>query len=716
MSTPSESQLSEMRPRLIAGSRFIEFSPGIEFLKHPSARTYLKLKTEDGRLIRLFTGDRTLAQILHHQLESTGTTQFQRILSILLLLYQRGFLASAHATLQGLNFCIFQERNILSRLAQWILPALEFDVAKIRSRFDSSLLQFCARALSSSPGVMMLSLAALANNFFPAGVRGVDFGNAMRSLPVSGVAAFLVPLAVLWTAVCVMVSIKNLLTAYALAGRGCEVITPRVRFEFGLVYFDCDPADIITAGRTAVIQLHGLRILLPLALMTGLTLLAVLGLNAPVLGLIKEACILVAVFGILPLANTDMNRALGVLSNGTTNFAQNLAYLRTQYVAHFLSFKRRTIQGLEFSHLLVVSTLVWLLVAFSLFHTHLLSKYRYILENVDRGLSWTTILMITQLFIFVTPFLVLLGQTVSIVLSNAKVMFRLPARRLLHFAETISRQDVPAGQEVVSFLKEIPLFSQLDTKHLEGLCSYLKLVKFGSQHRIILQGERGDAFYIIVSGMVAIEIEDEYGQTQIVDTLTTGHSFGEIALVENVPRTATVRSVTPVSLFVLDRAHFLNFARHWAGGLEQLTDIIRTSRLLTGSALFSHVPPSQMRTLISRFETRVFEPGAVIFSQGDPAEGVFLIREGKIEIRRAQEGSAAFTKTLGTGDWLGEIALVKSIPRTATAAAVQRSVLLALKKDDFYDIMQHSLLTGVEFNKLAEQRLHELRKKTIGVS
>ena len=313
----------------------------------------------------------------------------------------------------------------------------------------------------------------------------------------------------------------------------------------------------------------------------------------------------------------------------------------------------------------------------------------------------------------VAPLFVQVVMTLSIALSNIQVILNAPVRRITSFAESLSHQAVPAERETVNFLKEIPLFAGLETGDLQRLCKYLKLVKFGSQCNIIVQGEIGDAFYLIVSGMVAIEIEDEFGQSRIVDILTTGHSFGEVALIENIPRTATARAISPVNLFVLHRKYFKEFVRDWAGGTERITDVIRTSKLLMASPLFSYLPPSRMRAVIGRFEASSYGPGDMIFNQGDPGDRVYMVKEGQVEIERMEEGKTAFTKTLGRGDWFGEIALVRNMPRTASVKSISQSTLLSLSKKDFYETMQNSLMTGIEFNKLAEERLVEVKDTAV---
>ena len=85
---------------------------------------------------------------------------------------------------------------------------------------------------------------------------------------------------------------------------------------------------------------------------------------------------------------------------------------------------------------------------------------------------------------------------------------------------------------------------------------------------------------------------------------------------------------------------------------------------------------------INRFfalDHRTYEPGAVIFRQGDPSTGeAYLVHDGTVEIRRESGGRTRLRRTLGHGDLLGEVALFRDAPHSATAVAVDRVTLLVI--------------------------------------
>jgi CRP/FNR family cyclic AMP-dependent transcriptional regulator len=81
-------------------------------------------------------------------------------------------------------------------------------------------------------------------------------------------------------------------------------------------------------------------------------------------------------------------------------------------------------------------------------------------------------------------------------------------------------------------------------------------------------------------------------------------------------------------------------------------------------------------------ETRRFNPGDVLFRQGDPVAGeAYLVHEGVVDVRQREAGEERLLRTLGQGDLLGEVALFRSAPHSATAIAIEPVTLLVIPAD-----------------------------------
>jgi CRP/FNR family transcriptional regulator len=81
-------------------------------------------------------------------------------------------------------------------------------------------------------------------------------------------------------------------------------------------------------------------------------------------------------------------------------------------------------------------------------------------------------------------------------------------------------------------------------------------------------------------------------------------------------------------------------------------------------------------------ETRTFDAGDIVFRQGDTANGeVYLVHQGVVEVRRLEDGKERCLRTLEKGDLLGEVALFRSAPHSATAIAMEPVALLVIPED-----------------------------------
>ncbi|HEU4970641.1 MAG TPA: cyclic nucleotide-binding domain-containing protein, partial [Gaiellaceae bacterium] len=112
-------------------------------------------------------------------------------------------------------------------------------------------------------------------------------------------------------------------------------------------------------------------------------------------------------------------------------------------------------------------------------------------------------------------------------------------------------------------------FAPLPRPELERLALALTDVHVDAGSNVFAEGDAGDRFYVIRAGSADVAIGSER-----IRTLEAGDSFGEIALVRNVPRTATVRAVTPLELSALDRDVFVGTLSGNSASAEAVGSIV----------------------------------------------------------------------------------------------------------------------------------------------
>ena len=131
----------------------------------------------------------------------------------------------------------------------------------------------------------------------------------------------------------------------------------------------------------------------------------------------------------------------------------------------------------------------------------------------------------------------------------------------------------------VETLRGVPLFESLDEDAADTLCPLLTSEECEAGSALFQAGDAGDSMYIIEEGKVQISMRSSDGEDLILAVLGPGDFFGEMALIDNKPRSANAMVCESSRLAVLSRQHFLSFLSSGPNvPLEMLTALTRRLR------------------------------------------------------------------------------------------------------------------------------------------
>jgi len=133
-------------------------------------------------------------------------------------------------------------------------------------------------------------------------------------------------------------------------------------------------------------------------------------------------------------------------------------------------------------------------------------------------------------------------------------------------------------EQQLGLLRDNPIFAPLPAPTLEQLAEALEELRVPADEEVIRQGEPGDRFYLVAEGEL-----DVYVDGRVVQSLGPGESFGEIALLRDVPRTATVKTRTNAQLYALERHAFISAVTGYGPSLSAAEGVIGM-RMGTGRA------------------------------------------------------------------------------------------------------------------------------------
>ena len=243
------------------------------------------------------------------------------------------------------------------------------------------------------------------------------------------------------------------------------------------------------------------------------------------------------------------------------------------------------------------------------------------------------------------------------------------------------------------FLKKVKILSGLEESQLSALGNCLKRKKYKKGHKIIVQGDKGDAFFFIESGEVkciqytrkgSISTENEVGKYK------KGDYFGEGALIKDVPRNADVVAIGSVTCLVLTKKDF----DEQLGDLQNLIDDNFNARVLRGVELLSKLTDAERLEIARELVTETFEKDDVIIKQGDAGDKFYIIKEGQVEFLRQNEAGAK-AESIGElfqGSVFGEGALLTNEARRASGYARGGTVtLLSFSRNIFSRVFDQSL-------------------------
>ena len=191
--------------------------------------------------------------------------------------------------------------------------------------------------------------------------------------------------------------------------------------------------------------------------------------------------------------------------------------------------------------------------------------------------------------------------------------------------------------------------------------------------KVITQGDAGDYFYVVERGVFDIYVNPSGhvlpgpdGMGQKVNSIGPGGSFGELALMYNAPRAATVVSTEKEStLWALDRVTFRRILMDSAFQRRRMYE-----SFLEEVPLLSTLTLYERSKIADALDTRKFGPGEIIIKEGDPGEAFFILESGEAEVYKNETGNQVI-KQYQKGDYFGELALLDDKPRAASVVAKQ---------------------------------------------
>lgn len=191
-------------------------------------------------------------------------------------------------------------------------------------------------------------------------------------------------------------------------------------------------------------------------------------------------------------------------------------------------------------------------------------------------------------------------------------------------------------------------------------------VHFKQGDSVITQGDDGDVLYVVDNGQLdCFKRFSKGADNTYLKTYGPGESFGELALLYNAPRAASIISKTVATCFTLDRATFNHIVRD--ASMQRRTQF---EEFLNKVPVLSTLDQYEKGKIAECLESVRYESGDFVIKEGDHGSQFFLIEEGTAEaLKLSSSGQQQVVYKYNSHDYFGELSLLRDEPRAASIRA-----------------------------------------------
>jgi len=239
-------------------------------------------------------------------------------------------------------------------------------------------------------------------------------------------------------------------------------------------------------------------------------------------------------------------------------------------------------------------------------------------------------------------------RTVERLLKNGRIENDEAHKMIVHIEERMKKlMDTPPTikhLDTVDFIKELPLFKDLDDKTFEMVEGHFQNKTYAVGDKLIKEHGKGEGMFLITRGSVKVSISD-----QVVDILGNGSIFGELAGLTGLPRTASVEAETPTSVLWMSSANMTKLMhkseeiekRLWQIGSERFTE-----NLLSKLKPYNQWRQSQLRSMLAKGSVNTYQKHTTF----EIKDKIGVLLSGKIE-EKAHKKAVSSPAVLEPGEY-----------------------------------------------------------------
>jgi cAMP-dependent protein kinase regulator len=223
------------------------------------------------------------------------------------------------------------------------------------------------------------------------------------------------------------------------------------------------------------------------------------------------------------------------------------------------------------------------------------------------------------------------------------------------------------------------MFSGLDDVEKGIVVDAMEEKKCFKKEVVIREGDEGNSLFVVANGtLTCTKVFSGNTEPTFLKRYESGEAFGELALLYNAPRAATITSDADSLLYVLDRQTFNHIVKDAAIRRKD-----KYETFLKKVELLKTMDDYERSQISEAFKDFKFNAGDVIIKEGDEGKDMFFLVEGEAFASKNINGTPTEVKAYKVGDYFGELALLRNEPRAASIIARSAVACVSIDRHAF---------------------------------
>lgn len=285
-------------------------------------------------------------------------------------------------------------------------------------------------------------------------------------------------------------------------------------------------------------------------------------------------------------------------------------------------------------------------------------------------------------------------------------------------AMSLPRAPARAQEELAPGTTPIPLFSALGREAFLDVLAHMERRSAQPGELIVKEGALGSSMFVIVDGEAEVVRQTPEGERVAVARIGEGEFFGEMALLSEGPRLASVVAVEPTVMLELTRKALEEIIARQPSVGEVAQQFYR-ERLLTNvlrsNPLFEELPEELLRPVIDAFVPVTVKAGEQFLTRGQPAQALYLLLRGRCTVFHEHvDGRESSYPEMTEGELFGEVSLLRSKLVTASVRTATACTLLKLERESLEQLLAQYPNLRQQLERLGSERLQRTARLLSG--